>query len=171
MKIALGPNLLGIGVALLTGGQLATAQSPSAQDFAMAASQSDAYEIATAHVAEVESQNPAIRAFAQQMIHDHMMTTNALKAATSKSGLPPPPETPNPDQARMLYALQSLKGQEFDREYVTQQVVAHHGALAIDEQYARSGTDANLKQAAATAIPMIRHHLDIAEQLHSSSAQ
>jgi putative membrane protein len=150
---------------------IAQGAPPSPQDFAQAAAQSDAYEIATARVAQVEAQNPAIRDLARQILSDHTMTSQALKAAAAKSGLPPPPDTPNPDQARMLYALQSLKGQDFDREYVTQQVVAHHGALAVEDGYARSGADPNLKQAAASALPMIRHHLDVANQLKSRLPQ
>jgi putative membrane protein len=151
----------------------ASAQSgpPSPGDFAMASAQSDAYEIDAARVAEVEAKDPRIREFAKQMMQDHTMTRDALKAAAMKSKLPPPPDTPNPDQARMLTALQSLKGHDFDQEYVVQQVVAHQGALTVEEQYARIGTDPNLKRAANAALPMIRHHLDVVRQLKSSVQQ
>jgi putative membrane protein len=144
---------------------------PSPEDFAMASAQSDAYEIAAGRVAEAEAQDSRVREFAKQMIQDHTKTSEALKAAVSKSGLPPPPNTPNTDQARMLYGLQSLKGQDFDREYIVQQVVAHQGALTVEEQYANSGGDANLKKAAASTLPMIRHHLEVIKQLHSSMLQ
>jgi putative membrane protein len=162
----------GIGLMLAMESQ-ASAQSgpPSPADFAMASAQSDAYEIDAARVAEVEAKDPRVREFAKQMIQDHTMSGDALKAAALKANLPRPPDTPNPDQARMLTALQSLKGHDFDREYVVQQVVAHQGALAVQEQYARIGTDHGLKQAASAALPMIRHHLDVARQLKSSVPQ
>jgi putative membrane protein len=174
MKAAPGIAAAAFGISLMLAMESqAYAQSgpPTPADFAMASAQSDAYEIDAARVAEVEAKDSRIREFAKQMIQDHSMTRDALKAAALKSRLPPPPDTPNPDQARMLTALQSLKGHDFDREYVVQQVVAHQGALTVQEQYARIGTDRHLKQAANSALPMIRHHLDIAKQLKSSIAQ
>ena len=159
------------GAALvLASGSRAVAQSkpPSAQDFANAVGESDAYEIAAARVAQVEAKDGRLRTFASQMIRDHMATKEALTSASTRSGLKPPPDSLNTDDARLLYSLQSLKGDDFDRAYLTQQVVAHQGALTVIEQYASRGTDTNLKHAAATALPMIRHHLGMAEQLRSS---
>jgi putative membrane protein len=174
MKAASGVAAAALGVSLILAVESpASAQSgpPSSEDFAMASAQSDAYEIDAARVAEVEAQDPRIREIAKQMIQDHTTMRDALKAAALKSDLPPPPDIPNPDQARMLYALQSLKGHDFDREYVVQQVVAHQGALTVQEEYARIGTDPNLMQAANSALPMIRHHLDLVGQLKSSIPQ
>src|ERR1700712_4172272 len=108
---------LGISLILAMDSQ-AAAQSgpPSPGDFAMASAQSDAYEIDAARVAEVEAHDPKIRDFAKQMLQDHTMTRDALKAAALKANLPPLPDTPNPDQARLLSALQSLKGHDFNSE-------------------------------------------------------
>jgi putative membrane protein len=92
----------------------------------------------------------------------------ALRGAALKSGLPPPPNTPNMDQARMLYGLQSLRGAAFEREYIVQQVVAHQEAITVEMQYANWGRDANLKKAAASALPMIQHHLDVIRTLRPS---
>jgi putative membrane protein len=131
----------------------------------MSAAQSDQYEIQAARDALAQSQDPRIRAFAQQMIDDHTHTGDSLRQATAASGLPPPPAAMSSDQAMMLSSLQSLRGADFDRAYARQQVLAHHQALAVEQGYATAGTDPNLRRLAQSAVPVIQQHLQMAEQL------
>jgi putative membrane protein len=138
---------------------------PAAADFAMSAAQSDQYEIHAAQDAITQSQNPSVRAFAQAMIQDHTRTSASLRQAAVSSGLTPPPPAMSSDQAAMLAALQGLRGADFDKTYARQQVLAHHQALAVDQSYANAGTDANLRKAAQSAVPVIRRHLSMAQAL------
>ena len=140
----------------------------SAEDFVSAAAQSDLYEIDAARVVLTQSQNPQIRAFAQQMIDAHTKTSEALKQATMASGLPPPPMALSGDQRSLLGALQSLKGADLDHAYVTQQVNAHTSALVTEQAYAMSGSDANLRTVARSTTPIIQHHLEMAQQMMAS---
>lgn len=48
------------------------------QSYRMMAAQSDAFEIASSQLALERSRNPAVRRFAQEMIRDHAMTSQAL---------------------------------------------------------------------------------------------
>ena len=134
-------------------------------DFVKAAAGSDQYEILAAEVATIEGRNPRVRAYAQQMIQDHSRTSQALRQAALSAGLGPPPPGLGDDGARMLSQLQSLKGQDFDRAYVKQQVLAHHQALVVEQGYARSGSDVAVRQAAQSAGPIIQHHLEMAGQM------
>ena len=59
------------------------------------------------------------------------------------------------DQAQLLGALQSVSGKEFDTLYLKQQTLAHRSALTVEEMYAKSGDDPNLRQSAASAVPVI----------------
>ena len=155
-------------VAVVTGCHGALAQTPippSPKDFAMAASQSDQYEIMAAHLAEVQAQNPSVRVFAQEMIRDHTRLNNDLRKATAASGLPPPGSGMSSDQAALLSGLQGLRGAEFDKAYAHQQQLAHAGAEAVEDSFATAGADANLKKAAQSALPTIRDHMKMAEQL------
>jgi putative membrane protein len=72
------------------------------------------------------------------------------------------------DQASLLSALQSLTGAEFDRTYARQQLLAHRQAIAVEQSYASAGSDANLRDAAQSALPMIQHHLEMAEQMREA---
>ncbi|WP_174301013.1 DUF4142 domain-containing protein [Caulobacter sp. S45] len=155
-------------LAVMTGVQPSGAQPPapmSARDFVKAASASDQYEIQAARVAEVESRDGSVRAFARKMIQDHTRTRQALQQASLASGMPPPPDGMNDDGQKLLSQLQSLRAPDFDRAYVRQQVLSHQEALVVEQGYAADGSDPNLRRTAASAVPIVQHHLDMARRL------
>ena len=161
--------MAGVVFAATFASSAAVAQPPmSAQDFVSAAAQSDQFEIQAGRVAAVQAIDPRVRSFAQQMVDEHTRTSRTLEEAAAASGLPPPPKSVGGDQQRMLNALQSLKGAEFTRTYVKQQVMAHTQALVVEQGYAASGADPNLRQVAQSAVPLIQHHLEMARQLRSA---
>uniref|UniRef100_UPI0035CB672C DUF4142 domain-containing protein n=1 Tax=uncultured Sphingomonas sp. TaxID=158754 RepID=UPI0035CB672C len=148
---------------------LAAQQAGSRQtrEFVQAAAQSDTFEELEAQTVLGQSADPQIRAFAQQMIEAHMQTTAALAAATMRAGLEPPSKAMSSDQAQWLGALQSVRGPEFDRLYVRQQVLAHRSALITEQRYASGGDQLDVKLAAASATPIIASHLQMAEQMQA----
>ena len=157
-----------IAFAMAIGCQGAGAQTPippSPKDFLMAAAQSDQYEIFAAHLAEVQGQDPRVRAFAAGMIKDHARLTDDLRKAALASGLPPPGSGLSSDQAALLSGLQGLRGADFDKTYARQQELAHMQATAVEDSFATAGADANLKKAAQAALPTIQDHLKMAQQL------
>jgi len=141
---------------------------PQPQEFAASVAESDGYELAAAQCALAQSRHPRIRAFAEQMIADHENMARTLRDAVKAAGLEPPRSHVGGDQGRFLSGLQSLRGEEFDREYARQQVLAHTGALATLRVYAEKGNDSNLRRMASTAVPMVEHHLREANQLRQS---
>ena len=163
-RIALGA----LAAACATVAAAQTPIPPSAKDFAAMSAQSDAYEIQAGRTAAAQTTDPRVRAFAQQMILDHSQTSEALGKAAVAAGLPPPPPAMNADQSRMLSALQSQTGPDFDRAYVDQQVLAHTQALAVEQSFAAAGKEPNLRHTAEQAVPLIQHHLEMAQQLRAS---
>jgi putative membrane protein len=147
------------------GAQAQTPIPPSPKDFAMAASQTDQYEVLAASVASVQGQDPRVRTFAQEMIQDHTRLSEELSKAATASGLPPPERGMSSDQAMLLSSLQSVRGPDFDKTYARQQELAHAQAVAVDESFAMAGMDPNLRKAAQSALPAIRDHLKKAQQL------
>jgi putative membrane protein len=172
MKGRIGMSTIGLWVAIALavtiGGHGAQAQTPippSPKDFVMAASQSDQYEIMAARLASVQGQDPRVRAFAQEMIQDHTRLSEELSKAATAAGLPPPKRGMSSDQAMLLSSLQSLRGSDFDETYARQQELAHAQAVAVEESFATAGIDPNLREAAQSALPSIREHLKMAQQL------
>jgi predicted outer membrane protein len=157
-----------VALAAVIGAFEARAQTPippAPKDFAMAAAQSSQYEIMAAHLALAESQDSRISAFAEEMIKDHMRLGEDLRQAARASGLPPPEPAMSSDQAALQSSLQGLRGADFDKTYAHRQELAHVQAVAVGESFAAAGSDPNLRKAAQSALPTIRDHLKMAQQL------
>jgi putative membrane protein len=142
---------------------------PKPQEFAESVAESDGYELAAAQTALAQSRNPQVRTFAERMIADHEQMAQALRDAAKASALEPPLPHVGGDQMRFLASLQSLRGNEFDREYGRQQMLAHTSALTTMRSYAEKGSDPNLRRMAASSVPIIERHLQTARQLLQSS--
>lgn len=143
--------------------------SRQTREFVQAAGQSDSFEILEAQTVLGQSSNPDVRAFAQHMLDDHSRTKAALATATARAGLAPPPDGPSTDQAQMLNALQSQRGADFDKTYIKQQALAHHSALIVEQKYAAEGDQPAIREAAASAVPIISAHLQMADRMKSQS--
>jgi len=145
--------------------QAQTKIPPPPKDFVSAASQSDQYEIQAARVAIAQSRDPRIVSFAKMMTKDHERLSVDLRRGAQASHLPPPDPGMSSDQARMLASLQSLRGSDFDKAYLRQQVLAHAQAFAVEKSFADAGEDAKLRKAAQSALPVIEEHAKTAQQL------
>jgi putative membrane protein len=136
--------------------------SPADQLFVQVASQADATEIAASKIALRNSSDPHVKTFAQQMITDHTKLSHSMGALAARKGLG---ATPAADSA-LVGKLQTLKGKEFDQAYVEQVALeGHQKAVDLFQKESESGTDAQLKAAATHALPTIKHHLAMAQQL------
>jgi putative membrane protein len=148
----------------------AGAQEPGSRqtrEFVQAAANSDQFEILEAHTALTASANPEVRAFATRMLQDHQRLAQSLRDAAARSGLKPPEMAMSTDQSELLGALQNLSGSEFDKLYLKQQMLAHRSALAVEQIYAKSGDDAELRRLATSAVPLISAHGDMAKQMQA----
>ena len=149
------------------GARAQTAIPPQPQDFAMDAAQSNQYEILAGYIAEIQGQDPRVHAFAEQMIRDHSRLSEELRKAVTASGLSAVPPSLSGDQSSLLGALQGLRGANFDKAYARQQVLTHTQAAAVADSFMTGGTDANLRKAAQSALPVIQDHLKMAQQLRT----
>lgn len=130
------------------------------------AAASDLFEINSSQVALQRSQNDGLRTFAQMLIVDHTRTTEQLTAAARSANVTPPPPQLDAQKQQMIAELQSAA--DFDRTFVTQQVMAHQQALALHSAYAENGDDPALRRVAASAVPVIRGHLAQVQRMQSS---
>ena len=162
-------------IALLAGAMLASAaqaQDPGSRqtrEFVQAAGESDTFEIMESTTALAQSRDPRVLAFAQAMIRDHRQTSRALRDATARAGLKPPPMQVAESQAPFLAALQSARGPEFDKVYWRQQALSHRSALVTAQHYAATGDAPAIRQTAAAAVPIIQSHLAMAERMSAEA--
>ncbi len=139
----------------------AVTPTPTGQEFVDKAAKSDAFEIASAKLAEKNAASPEIRSFASMMIEDHTASTSKIKAAAAKAS---PAIDPDPtltdDQNGKLSDLKALKGADFDKTYAEQQVDAHQSALSLMKLYSDKGEVASLKAVAREILPKVETHLE-----------
>jgi putative membrane protein len=139
--------------------------SQISQDFAVNLALNDSYEILAARLAALNGGLPEIRRFADRMANEHTIATQRLTTALQRIGTPVEiPETLDQRHDAMIQDL-AVPPPEFDRRYVIQQVVAHRDALAILQNYARSGDNPALRQLAVEMLPMVQEHLRLAQIL------
>lgn len=137
--------------------------APSTQDFVTEAAASDMFEIQSSQLAESKGDATA-KTFAAKMIADHTKTTTELKGmvqdgkakATLPSGM-------SSSQQSMLDKLKGLNGDDFNKQYKSDQVSAHKDAVSLFERYAKGGENSSLKAWADKTLPTLRDHLKMAQ--------
>lgn len=166
IRFLLSAAAMAVTIGVATEPAMARMPGPmSTAGFTKASAQSDEFEIREGRMAERVG-GPTARRFGARMVRDHTKTTATLMRAVRKSGMQPPPPPPlRSDQKRMIAQLRGLSGARFDRAYAAQQVRSHREALALEEGYARSGRVPAIRRAAQSAVPIVKMHLRMAEQM------
>lgn len=136
-----------------------------ARSYVRMAGASDLYEIESSRLALERSQDASVRQFAQMMIDQHTQTTQTIMQAARAARMTPAPPQLMPMQQEMIAELRTLSGADFDRAYTSQQRRAHEMALSLHSRYAEGGDTAELRNAAKTAVPIIRTHIQRLQQM------
>jgi len=151
-------------IAGLLGYSITAASSSWAADqthkFIEKASIGGQFEISSSRLALQNSQNPDIKNFAQKMIDDHTKISSQLKSIITSAN----PDESQPTIAldnqhqKMLNELNGVKGANFDRLYVHDQVAAHKEAVNLFRNYSRNGDNDAIKNFAIQNLPTLEHH-------------
>ena len=130
-------------------------------------------EIKEAELAQQNSQNPDVKAYAQQMITEHTAADQKLMAYAKSKNLKLA-EMPKPmnDMERkgmaahtaMMAALKEMKGMPFDSKYLAGQVAAHDMAIGkvMAAQSQMKGADAELTAMLSELSQKLPHHREMA---------
>jgi putative membrane protein len=137
--------------------------TPTTPDFVTNAAIGDMFEIKASQLAEQRS-DAATKSFATQMVTDHEKTSKELKALAGQANTLVP-TTLDSSHQKMLDELTALNGADFTKKYHSQQVSAHKDAVSLFDRYSKGGDNAALKNWAATTLPSLQHHLDMAQAL------
>jgi len=125
------------------------------------------FEIQSSQLALQASANPAVRNYANLLISNHMAMGQAVAAAATSAGLPPPAPTLLPAQQAALDQLRAAgTGPGFDMAFRQAQIDAHQQAIGLMQNYAASGDVPALRTVAAQAIPTMQMHLQQAQMLN-----
>ena len=148
-----------VATAALTFGGAAFAQTATgASDYVMKAGASDQYEMQSSQLVLQSTSDAKVKNFANKMIKDHTKSTAMVKAAAMKDGMNPPPPALDADGQQMISQLQGATGADRDKMYMQQQMMAHDKALALHQDYSKSGDSKPLKMAAGKIVPVVQSH-------------
>lgn len=141
----------------------------TANDFVQQAAAGGLFEVEAGRLAENRAQNPDVRAFGQQLQHDHIAVNRDLTALAQAQGISPA-VMPTALRQQELQSLRSVEGNRFDREFLAGQIRAHQETIQLFETAAASSAPdmAPFTAFAARTLPPLRHHLAMAQSLYGS---
>lgn len=135
-----------------------------ADDFVEEASAKGVAEVEAAKLAQEKGTASDVKAFADMMIKDHRQAGEKLKALATSKKLEVSTDAELMDKAKaMILELRGAKS--FDQAYANNQVNAHESVVDLFQDYAKDGTDAELKAFAQQTLPTLQEHLEKAKAL------
>jgi len=152
---------------------MAFAQAPSDPQIAGIVVTANQIDIDAGKLAKAQSKSKEVQQFAQQMITDHTAVNKQAAALAKKLGVTP--EDSDTSKALKQAAadtakkLKGLKGAQFDKAYVDNEVAFHQQVLdAIDKVLVPGAKNEELKALIVKVRPAIVAHLEHAKHLQGS---
>ena len=168
------PSLPRLLLALCAAASLSSHAQPGPSDpqIAQIVVTANQVDVDAGKLAAARSTSKDVKQFARQMITDHTAVNKQAVALVTRLQVKPEPS----DTSRGLQQggddnvakLKTLKGAQFDKAYVEQEVAYHQAVLdAIDKVLLPSARNAELKALIAKVRPAIAAHLEHARHLQA----
>ena len=157
-------------VSLLGGAALAQGAKPTDPQIAHIAYTAGVIDIAAAKQALGKTHNKEVKAFAQDMVRDHEAVNKQALDLVKKLKVTPEDndtsKTLSKQAADKLAELTKLKGADYDKAYVANEV-AYHKAVngALETQLIPSAGNAELKSLLQTGLKIFQGHQQHAEHV------
>lgn len=140
------------GLVLLTTGALAQSP-PSPQDFVKTVAIANMFGVESATLALQKSDPGQIKDYAHRLADAHAKAASSLRRIVAKRSDMALPDRPDGPKLDLLTDLSNRNGADFDRAYIAAQRNSHHEVARMVADYARDGSDAEIKSFAADALP------------------
>lgn len=139
--------------------------SPNTQDFVTEAAISDMFEIQSSKLAQ-ENKDTKADEFAKKMIADHTTSSDTIKSMVQSGKVKANvPTALDSKHQSMLDKLKGLNGDDFEKQYRSDQISGHKDTVDLYKRYAKGGDNADLKAFAEKTLPIVEHHQKMAEEL------
>jgi len=160
------PVAIAFGAALmtLTAAQAMAEMSAADRTFASKAAAGGLAEVSLGQLAIQNAGSPSVRQFGQQMVTDHTQANQELMQIGQQENLTLPTK-PEATDVATEQRLTPTKGQAFDTTYMHDMVQDHEKDVAEFRQEANSGKDPALKAFAQKYLPVLQHHLQMAQAM------
>jgi putative membrane protein len=135
------------------------------------ASAANSGEINEGRLAERKATNPAVKAFARQMVADHSAMLTEGKSFASKNNIRPDTTKDDvtdlkKDSRDLVKDLTGKKaGKDWDEDYIEHEIDGHKKVLDKLQDAEKSTTDPQLKTMLTKAVSKVQEHLTKAEDI------
>ena len=136
-------------------------------EFAVAAADGGMLEVQLGQLAVANGSSEEVKKFGQTMIDEHGKANEELKALAATKNISLPGVLGEKNQKK-YEDFAKLSGVEFDKEYCDFMVKDHKDDIDDFKKEADKGDDADLKSWAAGKVPVLEHHLMMAESAHKA---
>ena len=152
--------------------QHSSKSSKSSKDdaFVREAAAGNLAEIKMGQLALDKSSSPDVKQFAQRLIDDHTKANDQLSTLAQQKQVTLPTE-PMAKEQKKATQLQSLSGAAFDKAWTNDMVMDHKKDVAKYAKESTQAKDADVRQYASTTLPVLKTHLQMAEQIKKSGAK
>ena len=170
LALCLGLPSLTLPVALAQGTGRGPGLSDSDKAFARQADQINMTEAWLGEIAQMNAENPAMKAFGRLLTDDHHQLNDGLhglRHVVEREGVS---LTRRLDQqhGEEFDHLSQLKGSAFDQAYVQAMVEGHEKAVSYFEHEGNRLQDPQLKNWALNTLPILQQHLALARTIQGS---
>ena len=136
-------------------------------DFVVKAADGGMLEVQLAELALTKASSPKVKEFAQTMITDHSKANEELKSLAQSKNISLPTSLSEENQ-KDYNDLAEKSGAEFDKAYCEFMVKDHKDDLEKFKKAADDAEDPDLKTWAAGKVPVLEHHLSMAEGMEKA---
>lgn len=157
-------TLPALQVHLLTARGIEGSITPAA--FLINAFQDSQAEIQSATLTLQKSTNPTIRDFAQQMIDDHTVLKNEITQLAQARNIILPTILAVEHQSA-YNDMSNMTGTDFEKAYMNHNVLVHELDVTQATAQSQNGSDADIKAAAAAALPILERHRQMAIDIYA----
>lgn len=162
-----------------TGTEQAGAGTPSARDTVATRGSRDSdflreqlamgdKQVGLARLASDRATRPAVKKFGEMLVRDHQQAGEELRQIASRQQVNVGPEGEQLQVERER--LSRLSGEQFEGEFLDEIIADHQDAVG-DLENAAKGDDLEIRQWVAKTLPIVRRHLEEAQQLRMNAPQ
>lgn len=138
-------------------------------EFAVKAAEGGLLEVELAQLALTKGSSARVKEFAQSMINDHGKANEELKSLAQSKNITLP-TTMSEDSQDDYNKLAEKTGKDFDKAYSKFMVKDHKEDLNMFKKAAEKAEDPDLRSWASSKVPVLEHHLSMAESMEDNIA-
>jgi putative membrane protein len=167
----------GVGDTPGPSGQMANSPASKAeQDFLAKLAHDNEEEIEMAKLAKQNASSPRVKTYADQLLRDHQSAAEQVKACAKGKNIDL--TSARADMSKMkdehkaaMGKLKSLKGSDFDREFVRQMIADHEKTIKEVTAARTRFNDPELVRLLDTLLPTLKQHLATAKDLDKGGSK